>query len=377
MASIYFHIPFCDSKCNYCDFFSIVGNWHVNKIVDNEIFELEIRAKYIDNQVVKSIYFGGGTPSILKLDHLQKLISAVYKNFIVSKDCEITLEANPEHLNFDFLNGIVNIGFNRLSIGIQSFNDRILSFLGRNHNSSNLYNVIDISKIVGLLNISVDIIYGIPEFSFDDYKETLNAIIKLEVPHISAYCLTIENNTKFHKYVKNKTLIPINDEDAINQFDYTIDILSNSGYSMYEISNFSLNGYESVHNSSYWKNVHYLGIGPSAHSYNGYSRQWNYSNLNLYSHKLMNNESFFDLEILSIVDLFNEYLITGLRTSNGISLNDVKYRYGVKYLEYLELKLENNIINHYVIRDCDRLRLSHSGLLILDFILRDLVLINE
>ena len=139
----------------------------------------------------------------------------------------------------------------------------------------------------------------------------------------------------------------------------------------------SLNGSESVHNSSYWKNVHYLGIGPSAHSYNGYSRQWNYSNLNLYSHKLMNNESFFDLEILSIVDLFNEYLITGLRTSNGISLNDVKYRYGVKYLEYLELKLENNIINHYVIRDCDRLRLSHSGLLILDFILRDLVLINE
>jgi oxygen-independent coproporphyrinogen-3 oxidase len=370
MAGIYFHIPFCKSKCNYCDFYSGRNLQRIDELVRSEIYELILRRGYLNDDVVNTIYFGGGTPSLLSIDQILRLLTTVRENFKVAETCEITLEANPEDLSHEYLLLLYQSGINRLSIGIQSFNDDVLSFLGRRHDSSKLAHIIKTAQSIGFNNISVDLIFGIPGMSFENYLESVSEVIKLGIQHISAYSLTIEKGTYFHKLLKDKKISEVGEEEILNQFTATIDILTNHGFNHYEISNYAKEGFISRHNSAYWNDQLYLGIGPSAHSYNKTSRQWNVYSTAQYCSNIFNSESFFDIEFLTETDKFNEYLITGLRTSKGISndyiLSNFSRDINSHFIKQLELMQNGDCI----VYEEDRIYLTRKGLLISDYITR-------
>ena len=370
MAGIYLHFPFCKSKCNYCDFYSKIDLTNSEILVKHEICELILRSKYIDNEFVNTIYFGGGTPSLLSIHQISDILSTIRLNFKVSIDCEITFEANPEDLNSEYLYQLFKCGINRLSIGIQSFNDNILKYLGRRHNNSNLTNVIYIAKKVGFSDISVDLIFGIPGFRNEDYFSSLNKLIELDVQHISAYALTIEKKTYFHKLMKRNLFSEILENEMIEQFNYTIDFLENNGFKHYEISNFSKEGYISKHNSSYWSNSNYLGIGPSAHSFNGFSRQWNVNSIKKYCLKVKEESDFFSLEYLSVIDKYNEYVLTGLRTSIGINFGYILENFDERIIFHFNNKINQLINNELIFQLQDSLILTRKGILVSNFVIR-------
>ena len=372
MSGIYFHIPYCRSKCNYCNFFVTSNFQSVNKLIQSEREELKFRKNFNSNEVVSTIYFGGGTPSVLPVRHIRELLNVVRSYYKVSSDCEITLEANPEDLTEEYLVLLFESGINRLSIGIQSFDDNILFFLGRRHDASFLIYIIQLAKKVGFKNISVDLIYGIPGMTLDIYLNTLNEFIKLDVQHLSAYALTIEEQTLFYKLLKNSQLSIVPEEEVIAHFASTIKVLKNKGYLHYEVSNFAKEGYISRHNSSYWTGVGYIGIGPSAHSYNGVTRQWNVSSIKNYCLNVEQGNFKCEIEELSEIDIYNEYILLGLRTSSGISDSYVcnkfsKMIYNHFFNEILKLKNCNFI-------ECndDRIILNNHGIFVADFIIEKL-----
>jgi oxygen-independent coproporphyrinogen-3 oxidase len=371
MAGIYFHIPFCKSKCNYCDFFSTVNLKWVNSIVEAELKELSFRKEYINNELVNTVYFGGGTPTLLTIQQLCSILNFVRFNFMLSEDCEITIECNPEDLDKEYLLALRNIGFNRLSIGIQSFNNSILSFLGRRHDNSKLFKVVYDAKYCGFNNVSVDLIFGIPGVTRDDYMYSLDSVLDLGIQHISAYSLTIEKGTFFYKQLRDKVICEINDEEMIQQFNLTIDRLEAKGYIQYEISSYALDGFISKHNSSYWRNENYLGIGPSAHSYNGVSRQWNVSSINKYL-SLLGLDDVFEIEFLSVTDKYNEYMLTGLRTFSGVSVEFVNSSFNQKiamhFNDTVNIFSKDKLLYQYQ----DRVKLTRKGIFISDFIIRTL-----
>ena len=372
MAGIYFHIPFCKKKCNYCDFYSIINSRDIVELVECELLELEIRSGYIDNEIVKSIYFGGGTPSLLEINQIKRVLDEINLKFEVSDDCEITFEANPDDLSEEYLWGLFIVGVNRLSIGIQSFDDNVLKFLGRRHNSSRVVDIIKNAQKIGFKNISVDLIFGIPGFTTDVYKESLDHVLSLNIQHISAYSLSIEKRTLLYKLLKNNKISEISDEELLVQFDMTIDFMKEKGFVQYEISNYALKGFESRHNSSYWEGVKYLGIGPSAHSYNHISRQWNVGSVKNYCEGIIENKSFFEIELLSEQDKYNEYIITGLRTLKGVSISVIQNNFDFSISQYFR-KVIGHLVNDDLIymRD-DRVILSRKGLFISDYIIRSL-----
>jgi len=372
MSGIYFHIPFCKQKCSYCDFYSTKDSNWIDELVQSEIKELILRKDYLNNELVETIYFGGGTPSLLSICNVINLLKCVRENFNVSADCEITFETNPDDLTLDYLKGLFDNQINRLSIGIQSYNDDVLKYLGRRHDSCNLNDNIETAKSVGFDNISVDLIFGIPGMSLQTYLNSLEKVIQLDVQHISAYSLTIAEGTLFYKLKKENKLKEIEEEELLVQFNSTIDILSVNGFNHYEISNYAKEGYKSRHNSSYWDDVNYLGIGPSAHSYNGISRQWNISSTRKYCGLVEKNELFFEVEYLTRKDKFNEYIITGLRTSKGVSIKFVKENFGgeivLHFVKEVFSLLKQELIHPYD----DRVVLTRRGILISDFILQQL-----
>ena len=370
MAGIYLHIPFCKSKCNYCDFYSSINLSNIDKLVHSEISELFLRKQYLGNDLVNTIYFGGGTPSVLSISHIVDLLDSIRRNFTVSNECEITFEANPEDLNENYLSLLFQVGINRLSIGFQTFNDNILTFLNRRHNSSNLDNIIRNAKSIGFNNISVDLIFGIPGLDKEAYVYSLNKFINLDVQHISTYSLTIEKNTYFYKRLKDKKFSEISEDEMIWQFNHTINILEESGYNHDEVSNFAKEGYVSKHNSAYWSNSLYLGIGPSAHSYNGSSRQWNVSSIKNYCVKLEEFGDYFCIEYLTENDKYNEYILTGLRTSKGISASFVIENFCEKIVLYFKRELKGLINSEYIIQNQDNIFLTRKGILISDYIIR-------
>jgi len=372
MSGIYFHIPFCKQKCSYCDFYSTKDSNGIGELVQSEIEELILRKDYLNHDLVETVYFGGGTPSLLNIYDINNLLKCVRENFNVSANCEITFETNPDDLTIDYLKGLFDIQINRLSIGIQSFNDDILKYLGRRHDSCNLNSNIEIAKSVGFNNISVDLIFGIPGMSLQTYLDSLNKVIQLDIQHISAYSLTIAEGTLFFKLRKQNILKEIDEEDLLIQFNSTIDILSENGFNHYEISNYAKEGYKSLHNCSYWEDVNYLGIGPSAHSYNGISRQWNISNTHKYCSLIEKNKPFFEVEILTRKDKFNEYIITGLRTSKGVSRNFVMENFDKEIVQHF-IKEVFSLLNQKLIHPYDdRVVLTRRGILISDFILQRL-----
>ena len=286
--------------------------------------ELFLRKIELENQLVETIYFGGGTPSLLNESDLCKIIQVIKTEFLCADDIECTLEANPDDITYESVKHWKNAGINRLSIGIQSFDQEDLLWMKRAHTAEEGLNCIEIAQSAGVRNISLDLIYGLPNMDNTRWLKQINKAVDLGVTHISAYCLTVEEKTALHQMVRSKKIAPASNERQSEQFEILISTLNNAGFTHYEISNFSKAGFISKHNSNYWKGVHYLGIGPSAHAFNGVSRSWNIANNHQYMKLVQNNEIWYESEILTIKDQFNELLLTGLRTIWGVNLKQLE-----------------------------------------------------
>ncbi len=334
MSGIYVHIPFCHRKCHYCDFYSVANKSRQTNFHSYLINEIEAMASYLTD-TVKTVYFGGGTPSVLATGQLKTILEAIQRTHPIANDAEITIEVNPEDMSQEYLAGIKELGFNRISIGVQSFNNSTLLFLGRKHSAQEAAAGVANARSAGFTNISVDLIYGIPNQSLEEWTDSINTAISLNPEHLSCYHLTIEPGTLFGLWERKQRLKPIPDENSQKYYDILCHKLREAGYNHYEISNFAKKGFESKHNSSYWNNDSYLGIGPAAHSYNGNTRQWNVSNISKYISCIETKTPPFEVEELSEIDLYNEEIIKRLRTSEGINIAQFTSRFAEKWVEKL------------------------------------------
>jgi len=314
MAGLYIHIPFCKTKCHYCDFYSTSNS----ELIENFILalkkEIDLRSGYLNGESISSIYMGGGSPSMLEILQLQQILEKIKLNFVISADAEITFECNPDDVNLSYFIGLKSLGINRISIGIQSFDNNILRFLNRRHDAERGEEAIKSAKKSGFENISVDLMFGIPGMSNEIYESSLDKAMSFNVKHISAYQLSIEPNTLLQKKLSKGEFSVPDEEINLFQFNLTIEKLKNNGYSHYEVSNYAREGYESKHNLLYWNNVKYLGVGPSAHSYDGVSRQWNVSNTGTYVELVSKGSVFFTKEDLHTENKYNEYILKAMRT---------------------------------------------------------------
>lgn len=372
MSGIYFHIPFCKTRCHYCDFHTSCDLDNITSVVEAERNELINRTNYLANESVRTIYFGGGTPSLLSPEMIQQLIESVYDNFECYPLPEITMECNPDDLTIDYLTRLREIGINRLSIGTQSFDDGILKSLNRRHSAQQAVQAIKNAQNIGFDNISVDLIYGIPGLTSDQWATSVELLTNLNIQHVSAYHLTFHEGTVLHKRLKQGLIHVMQEEESFNQFKQLIETLKGAGFVQYEISNFGLEGYYSKHNSAYWLGTKYLGIGPSAHSFNGTSRQWNISDNTAYCKRISTNTCAFEKEDLLKADQFNDYIITRLRTIWGISRTDIQARFGVEFLAHLDSVLLRYVNSGHVRSNREVYTLSEQGLFISDRIMEDL-----
>lgn len=341
-AGIYIHIPFCKQACFYCDFHFSTSLKKKDALIQALVKELELRKYELKNQTIETIYFGGGTPSLLSNKELNLLINSVYDNFQVSDHPEITIEANPDDLTPERLNELTNTRINRLSIGIQSFFEDDLKSMNRAHNTAEAKTCLEhASKYFD--NITIDLIYGIPNMSLEKWNDNLETAFRFGVNHISSYALTVEPKTALDTFIKKGTFPPIDENLALQHFNHLIEITNTHGFVHYEISNFGKPNYFSKHNTSYWQGKPYLGIGPSAHSYSKNQRSWNVSNNSKYIQAIQNNSLPNTVEELSVKDKYNEYIMTGLRTIWGVSLEKVETDFGKDFLEHLITSSEKYI----------------------------------
>ncbi len=343
MAGIYIHIPFCRQACNYCDFHFSTTLTHKAELVDAIIQEAELQKGYLQGKPISTIYFGGGTPSILTKSELESILSKLKSLFTVDEGVEVTLEANPDDLTPEKLTELKALGVNRLSIGIQSFIEQDLRSMNRAHNAQQAIECVKLAQAAGITNISIDLIYGIQMLDDLDWIENIDKAVKLGVQHISAYALTVEPKTALAHQIKTGKAAPVDEEKASRHFHLLVDRLAKSGFEQYEISNFSLPGHRSKHNSSYWNGEWYLGLGPSAHSFNNKSRQYNIRNNAVYISDINKGKITAEMETLSTNDRYNEYIMTALRKVEGIDLDEVEKRFG-KFYQLLCMKEARNYI---------------------------------
>lgn len=367
MAGIYIHIPFCRQACHYCNFHFSTSLRHKNELVAALLREIEIRKEYFDQEHVETIYFGGGTPSLLPVEDLRSQIEKITTLYKITGNAEITLEANPDDIEEVKLKAWKAIGINRLSIGIQSFFEEDLRWMNRAHTARQAIDNLQAAKEL-FDNITIDLIYGTPGLTDEKWKHNVDTALSMHIPHLSCYALTVESKTPLHKMIRQGTKQDIDPDIQSRQFMLLMQWLEEAGYEHYEISNFSKPGFRSRHNSSYWQGKKYLGIGPSAHSYNGISRQWNISNNRQYITSVSNGKIPFEMETLTPVQKLNEYIMTSLRTSEGLYLGrfDQERRKRLielseKYTSHRLLKLED-----------DFLMLTKEGKLLADGIAADL-----
>ncbi len=352
MSGIYIHIPFCKQACYYCDFHFSTSLKKKDELIQALVKELQMRKSELENQTIETIYFGGGTPSLLTIRELRLLIDELCKNYKVVESPEITLEANPDDLTEDKIIQLSKSKVNRLSIGIQSFFEDDLQGMNRAHSAKESKESLSVATR-HFDNITIDLIYGIPNMSLDKWNENLQIAFNFGVNHISSYALTVEAKTALDTFIKKGTYPPIDEALALQHFNYLVEETEKQGFVHYEISNFGKPNYYSKHNTSYWQGKHYLGIGPSAHSFNGTQRGWNVSNNTKYINAIQNNKLPITLENLSENDRFNEYVMTGLRTVWGISLKKVEEEFGSNFKEQL-LKSATNFINEgLLVTSCD------------------------
>tara|TARA_R110000868_G_scaffold166039_4_gene399785 strand:+ start:3466 stop:4638 length:1173 start_codon:yes stop_codon:yes gene_type:complete len=374
-VGIYIHIPFCKQACHYCDFHFSTTLKKKGELVNALVKELELRKAELKNQTVETIYFGGGTPSLLTIDELQFLISEVYKNYKVAENTEITLEANPDDLSKNLIIELSKSPINRLSIGIQSFFEADLKLMNRAHNAEEAKNCLqEATKYFN--NISVDLIYGIPGLTNENWIKNIETVLSYNIPHISSYALTVEPKTALETFIKKGIIDNVDDELAQQQFHILIEKLEASGFIHYELSNFGKPDYFSKNNSAYWLGKPYLGIGPSAHSFNGHQRSWNVRNNSKYIKALENNTLPIETEILSVADKYNEYVMTGLRTIWGVSLEKVEQDFGKQFKEYLLEQSQKHIIEHLLYLDNGKLLVTKKGKFLSDGIASDLFMLN-
>lgn len=372
MAGIYIHIPFCSKKCTYCDFhFSTSFASYESKMIGALISEIKARSSEI-KESIKTIYFGGGTPSLLKISDLKQILDAIQKNYEVDKNTEITFEANPENINPENVKVWKKTGINRLSIGIQSFDKEDLLWMNRAHNVKESIEAVQIAQRNGISNISIDLIYGLPNMDEKRWLKQIQNALDLDVKHISAYCLTIEEKTKLNQLVLQHKIIPANNEMQARHFEILQEELKKAAFIQYEISNFGKENHFSKHNSAYWKGEKYIGIGPSAHSFDGESRSWNISNNTAYIKGIENHQRNFTHEKLSQKDNFNELLLTGLRTIWGVDL--IQLAKIANLTEAFNLKVKKLISDDKASIKNNVLVLTEKGFLFADAIAMDLFL---
>jgi oxygen-independent coproporphyrinogen-3 oxidase len=372
MAGVYIHIPFCRTKCDYCNFFSIASQRGKDEIAGAISQEIKLRSEYLGGQEISTIYFGGGTPSLLPAKDIETLLDSLRDTFCVSGEAEITLEANPDDLDKEKLKAYRQMGVNRLSIGIQSFFPDDLKYLSRKHDPQQALKAIEDSIATGFLNTTIDLIFGLPTQDIPKLEKNLKTFRQFNLPHLSAYALTVEPKTALAWKIENKKVAAVTDENQIAHFLFLMDWMAEEEFEHYEISNYCLPGYESKHNSAYWKGESYLGLGPSAHSFNGASRQWNVSNLAWYLKAIKAGNIFFEKETLTPEQHHNEFVMTAIRTKAGIDLSVYEHRFGSDKLKMIREASLKFLSEGWIIEHKNRLFLSRQGKLFADYIASEL-----
>ena len=376
MAGIYLHIPFCKQACYYCDFhFSTslkLKNDFVNALVD----ELKLQKDYLGDEIIETIYFGGGTPSLLSADELTRIFESIHYHYSVSDDIEITLEANPDDLSLDKLKELKTTLVNRLSIGVQSFFDDDLRFMNRAHNSVEALNSIKNAQDIGFDNLTIDLIYGTPTLSNSMWIKNLETAFELDIPHLSCYCLTVESRTVLADFINKGKVQNVDEQKSSEQFEMMLNAMQNNDFEQYEISNFCKDEKYSRHNSAYWRGENYLGVGPSAHSFNGISRQWNVSNNSIYIQSISKGVIPFEIETLTQKQKFNEYILTSLRTKWGTDLIKIEESFGIEIKENLMKQVLKYIDKGLLVfSDDKKIHLTNKGKLMADNITAELFMV--
>lgn len=373
MAGLYIHVPFCRKACRYCDFYFTVSLRYRDAYVSALLKELSSKKSYMVPESISTLYLGGGTPSVLTSNHLQQIIRQIHDNYTVDETAEITMEANPDDLNRDYLKFLRGIGFNRLSIGVQSFHEKDLELMRRSHTATQAKDCAELAYREGFGNINMDLIYGLPGQSLTDWEENLRIMMQQPLTHLSAYHLTYEPGTVFHHWRKKGRLKELSEQTSIDQYNLLREVTGSYGFEHYEISNFALQGFRSRHNSIYWTGKTYCGFGPSAHSYNGEERRWNVGSLREYIEKTERGEQHDDSEVLSIQEKYHDYLITTLRTSEGSDLSIIQNVFGEKFLQSVLNNVQPFVTRKEAELQDGMLRITPTGWLKSDLIIQELM----
>lgn len=383
MAGIYIHIPFCASRCIYCDFYSSTSLSAQNLYTQAICTEIELRKDYLSSLVKKdaednhinTIYFGGGTPSLLSEDNFQKIFSSLHQHIFSNPQCplsstpEITVECNPDDITQDFLFILKKHAVNRISMGVQSFDNSRLKFLGRRHTVEHVYKSIELLKNNDFHNISIDLIFGFPKQTLDEWDKDVHKAILLDIQHISAYSLMYEEGTALYKLLMNKKIEEVDEKLSLDMFNLLINKMQDAGFEHYEISNFTKEGFRSRHNSNYWQGVPYLGLGASAHSYNRTSRQWNIASVKQYTEALQHNSIPYEIEELDAITQYNDIVVTALRTKEGIDLR----RLNKEEKDYLLQHAQRHILQNRLVLNDTHLALTRQGIFVSDGVMTDLI----
>jgi oxygen-independent coproporphyrinogen-3 oxidase len=372
LAGIYIHIPFCKQACNYCNFYFNTSLRYKDELTDALKKELILRKPFLENETIETIYFGGGSPSLLEADEIQKMIDVIHQHYSTNNLKEITIEANPDDLTEKKINEFRKTDINRFSIGVQSFYDEDLLWMNRAHDAQQADRAIKAVQDNGFENITIDLMYGIPTLTDEKWKANLSKAIALQVPHISAYSLTIEEKTPLHKLIKLHKKQNVEESKSAFQMQMLMDILTKNKFEHYEISNFAKAGCYAIHNTNYWKGVPYLGIGPSAHSYKENLRSWNVANTMKYIAAMDNKKPMIENETLTDENIFNEWIMTGLRTQWGCDLNAVKNKFETEWIKELMTEAQPYLENKKLLLKDNVLTISTDGKLIADSIMSDL-----
>lgn len=373
MAGIYIHIPFCKQSCHYCDFHFSTTLKNKELLLDSIFKEIVLRKNYLTSPTkINTIYFGGGTPSLLSPGELNKIFDVLNKQYGIADDIEITLEANPDDLTAFYLKQLKQTPVNRLSIGIQSFRNEDLTWMNRAHTAIEAEQCVLLAAENGFQNITVDLIYGIPQLSLSDWEINLNKAFSLPLQHLSCYCLTVEPKTALHQQIKKGISKMPDDELSLSHFELLMQLADQNSFIQYEISNFGKEGFQAKHNSNYWAGIPYIGFGPSAHSFDGETRQWNIANNALYIKGIEEHKLRFEKEELTMNEKYNEYVLTSLRTMWGVNSNHIQRSFGEQYLNHFSKEAASYIESKKIILEKDRYLLSKEGKYIADRIASDL-----
>lgn len=375
MAGIYIHIPFCKQRCSYCDFYTRVAPLQVQKTVNTIAQEAVSRKAYLQNEVINTIYFGGGTPSLLNASQFRQIFDAVFANYQVNEKAEITFEANPDDLTPTFFEEIRKLPFNRISMGIQSFDNEQLKAVNRRHTGIEAIEAYENARNAGFKNISVDLIYGLPGQSLQSWKHQLDTALALNPEHISIYGLTYEEGTPLFKQRELRRIQSVSDDEMIDMHVHTLAATVNAGYEAYEISNFARPGFRSQHNSAYWKMTPYLGLGPSAHSFNGDTRSWNVESIKDYVNAIDEGDVYIETEVLSTLNKYNEYVMVALRTSEGVNTAYLEQHFDADIVNHFYSKVQTFETDKVLINTNGFVRLTTDGILISNLIIESFIIV--